>query len=383
MPTTEVPNSPPPTKRPPSGPEETGREQTGPGTDEGSERRPFRSNSDYADLGTDDLVQRINELEDERRAARIREGIWVALLLHAAVLLLWAFGPRYLLHEPIVVSPADALRNRKDLAYLDLPPDALQKIKPKNPTVMSDKDRIQSSQHPTLDKKTLAQLQAMKPAGPPTPAPPEQAAPQPQQAAPPPPQQQQPVQQPQQQSPPTQQAQQTPAPAPLQSLPRQQPTPSQSPANPFKVPSSPGDLIRQAARNAASRQGSGDYGQNAPPMHGGAQAGYDILSDTMGYDFGPYMKRVIQATYTAWILPESAQPPLLDKGKVYISFHITRDGSVKEMRLDLPSGEVALDRSAWGSITGAGYPPLPADFKGKDLWLRFQYYYNIKPEDEK
>jgi outer membrane biosynthesis protein TonB len=374
MPITEVPNSPPPAQHP----------EPEPGPARGKNAPPpLRNKSDYGDLGTDDLVQRINELEDERRAARIREGIWVALLLHAAVLLLWAFGPRYILHEPRIVSPADALKDRKDLAYLDLPPDALKQLKPKNPKVMSDKDRQQSSQHPTIDKKTLAQLQAMKPAGPPAAQPPQQQPPQPAQSAPSAP----PQQAPPQQQPTPQQAQTSPAnPSPLQTLPRQPAKPSQAPDNPFKVPDSAGDIIRQAARDAASRQSSsGDYGQNAPPNHGGVSAGVDILSDTEGVDFGPYMQRVIQATYGAWlpIIPQSAKPPLSNKGKVGIEFKIAPDGSVKEMVLKFPSGDVSLDRAAWGGIKVASYPPLPKDFKGPYLALRFGFYYNIKPEDEK
>jgi outer membrane biosynthesis protein TonB len=344
---------------------------------------PRRNNSDYGDLGTDPLVQRINELEDERRAARIREGIWVALLLHAALLLLWAFGPRYLLHQPRVISPSEALKDRKDLAYLDLPPDALKQLKPKKPAAVSDKDRQQSTAHPTLDKKTLQQLQAMKKAGPPTPQPAQQQAqqapaPAPQQQAPPQQQQQQPVQQAQQPQP------TNPTPSPVQPQPRQQAQTSQQANNPFKTPSSAGDMIRQATKGASGGT-SGDYGANAPPMHGGMNAGAEILSDTLGVDFGPYMKRVVAATYSAWlpIIPESARPPLDNKGKVYIDFIIAPDGSVKKMLLRGPSGDVALDRAAWGGITGASYPPLPKEFKGPYLALRFGFYYNIKPEDDK
>jgi len=393
MPTTEVPNSPSPepTQHDLSQPDPR---QQGPNREGEPDREPARetaflprrNNLSYGDLGTDELVQRINELEDERRAARIREGIWVALLLHAAILLLWAFGPRYILHEPRVINPADALRDRKDLAYLDLPPDALKQLKPKNPTVLSDKDRVQQSQHPTLDRKTLEQLRAMKPAGPPAqtaaPSPPPQA-PQAQEMQQPAAPQPQPTPPPQTQP---QQAQQTPpTPSPFQPVPRQQAQQSPSQSNPFKTNSAPGDFVRQAARNAANSQSSGDYGQNAPPVHGGMQAGVDILSDTQGYNFAPYLQRVVQATYRAWlpIIPISARPPLDDKGKVYISFHIGADGSVKGMNLDGGSGEVALDRAAWAGIVGAGYPPLPADFKGKDLWLRFGFYYNIDPALEK
>ena len=94
------------------------------------------------------------------------------------------------------------------------------------------------------------------------------------------------------------------------------------------------------------------------------KAGVDILSDTMGVDFGPYMRRIIEATKRSWypIIPESARPPLDKQGRVGIRFKILPDGSVKEMILEFPSGDVSLDRAAWGGITGAS--PLPAIAQG-------------------
>jgi TonB family protein len=150
---------------------------------------------------------------------------------------------------------------------------------------------------------------------------------------------------------------------------------------------SAGEAINQAARGAAAPQqeDSGDYGANRTPQHPGLNGSAEILSDTMGVDFGPYMQRVIAATYRSWtpLIPESARPPLSKEGKVGIEFIIAKDGSVKQMVLKFPSGDVALDRAAWGGITGASpYPPLPKEFKGPYLALRFGFYYNI-PEDNK
>jgi TonB family protein len=87
----------------------------------------------------------------------------------------------------------------------------------------------------------------------------------------------------------------------------------------------------------------------------------------------------VQATQSTWdeLIPESARPPLLKKGKVAIQFIITPDGSIKQMQLVLPSGDVSLDRAAWGGIVGAGpFPPLPKKFKGPYLALRFYFLYN-------
>jgi TonB family protein len=327
-------------------------------------------------MEADELLHLIDNLEDERSRARVREGIYISLLAHVLIFLWILFGPRYILHRPKVVSPFDVLtdRQKKELTYMSLPPDALKEIQPKNPKALSDKNRVAQSQHPTLDKKTLEQLQAMRRAGPPAPAPEQpkstlpETAPQPAQPQPAP-------------------AQPKAAPSPLQPKlegvnPAPPPETKPAPTKPdFNTGLSAGEQIRQAARGAQLPQApSGDYGANRVPQHQGLNGSVEILSDTMGVDFGPYMQRVIAATYRSWLplIPESARPPLDKSGKVGIEFVIAKDGSVQGMKLKFPSGDVALDRAAWGGITGASpYPPLPKEFKGPYLALRFGFYYNV------
>jgi len=327
-------------------------------------------------MEADELLHLIDNLEDERSRARVREGIYISLLAHVLVFLWILFGPRYILHRPKVVSPFDVLtdRQKKEMTYLSLPPDALKHIQPKNPKALSDKNRVAESPHPTLDKKTLDQLQAMRRAGPPAPTSPpqQQPAPTPEQA---PPQQSQPA-------PPRPTQVQPLQPQPQGTTPSPPPAPKPQATKPdFNTGLSAGEQIRQAARGAAApQQDSGDYGANAPPQHPGLNGSAEILSDTMGVDFGPYMQRVIAATYRSWLplIPESARPPLSREGKVGIEFIIAKDGSVKQMVLKFPSGDVALDRAAWGGVTGASpYPPLPKEFKGPYLALRFGFYYNV------
>jgi TonB family protein len=331
-------------------------------------------------MEADELLHLIDNLEDERSRSRVREGIYISLLAHVLIFLFILFGPRYILHRPKVISPFDVLteRQKKEMTYMSLPPDALKHIRPKNPQALSDKNRIAQSAHPTLDKKTLEQLQAMRRAGPPAPRPEPQQPLTQQQVAP---QQQQPAPAPSKAAP-----SQPLQPQPQGVTPAPPPEPKPAPTKPdFNTGLSAGETIRQAARGAATpQQESGDYGANRTPQHPGVNAGVDILSDTMGVDFGPYMQRVIAATYRSWIplIPESARPPLDKSGKVGIEFRINPDGSVKQMVLKFPSGDVALDRAAWGGITGASpYPPLPKNFKGPYLALRFGFYYNI-PEDK-
>ncbi|MGC2402717.1 MAG: cell envelope integrity protein TolA [Acidobacteriaceae bacterium] len=323
----------------------------------------------YEDLGADELLHLIDRLEDERSRALRREGIWISVIAHLVLFWFLFYGPKFRSHQPHVVNPNDL--KQKDLTFLNLPPDAQKQVKPPKEAPQSDKNRIAQARKPTIDKKTLQQLEAMKRAGPPSPLPP-QPTPQPVQPAPP----QQAQGQPSAPAPP-------PPPAPQQQSLLNEPKPA--PARPsFDTgQQTAGDAIRQAERDAARGGPSGDYGQNAPSQHPAMGVGPEILSDTLGVDFGPYMRRVIQATYHSWIplIPESARPPLDKQGRVGVRFKIYPDGSVKQMILEFPSGDVALDRAAWGGITGASpYPVLPKEFKGPYLELRFGFYYNLDPD---
>ena len=67
---------------------------------------------------------------------------------------------------------------------------------------------------------------------------------------------------------------------------------------------SPGSSIEQAARAVASRRGGGTYGGGGSGGDYGAgpggnnarvQGNLEVLSDTEGVDFGPYLSRVLDA----------------------------------------------------------------------------------------
>jgi TonB family protein len=80
------------------------------------------------------------------------------------------------------------------------------------------------------------------------------------------------------------------------------------------------------------------------------------------------------------VMPASAYPPIKKEGKVSIEFVIEKAGKVNRMKLDTESGDVALDRAAWGSVTlSSPFPPLPTEFLGHTLGSRFNFYYNLRP----
>jgi outer membrane biosynthesis protein TonB len=109
-------------------------------------------------------------------------------------------------------------------------------------------------------------------------------------------------------------------------------------------------------------------------------SGAEILSDTKGVDFGPYIQQVMEAIKRRWLplIPPVARPPVDKQGRNGIRFKIYPDGRAKELILEHPSGDISLDRAAWGGITGASpYQPLPKQFTGPYLELRFGFNYNL------
>ncbi len=327
---------------------------------------------------TDDLELHllISELQDENWRSRLREALWISIILHMLVLFFIKQAPSFMFLRPVqVISPVDMMKQRqKELTYLDLPPD-LQKVhQPKPDAAISDKNRIASAKAPRLTKDALKQLRDNRRTGPPMQ---QQAQQQPQ-----PPQAAQQMAQPQQQPP--------------QHQPRQSEAILQPPAEArrvaegaFKVGASAGSQIQEAARASASSQGGnigGDYGSGPATPNTNIKSDLDILSDTMGVDFGPYLQRVLHSVRQNWynLIPEVARPPLLKQGKLTIEFVIGKNGTVTGMRLSGPSGDVSLDRAAWGGITASNpFPPLPSEFRGENLALRFHFYYNPDRNDLK
>jgi TonB family protein len=327
----------------------------------------------YRRVPFDEIPNFVLQLQDEVDRARRREALWISLLFHVIVIVLLAnttkFARLFPAQPVLVVAPNDWMR-QKELTYLELPPDAQKLTRRPNTNVISDKDRI-ATRKTQLDPKEIQRILDSARRGNPgqraLQAPPAEAA----RPTPPPGAQVAQQQQQQQQTPPqanrNQYAQAQPAPRPFQT-----------------APMSAGSAIAQAARAAASTRGGyggdgGDFGLSQGRQGSEAIGQLDVLSDTMGVDFGPYLSRVLHDVRLNWynLIPEVARAPIMKKGKVSVEFAILKTGEVRGMRLVTTSSDVALDRAAWAGITASNpFPPLPAEFRGEYLQLRFYFYYN-------
>src|SRR5262249_36241431 len=178
--------------------------------------------------------------------------------------------------------------------------------------------------------------------------------------------------------------------SPVQQQPQQQPqqtaklqAPPEPKRNPFAIASA-GSSVDQAIHSAATARVNpgtsfgGDYGSGVKPKVE-TRGNMEILSDTRGVDFGPYMRRLHVTVEDHWypLIPEIALPPVMKRGKVIIVFAIMKDGSIQALKVEGSSGDGALDRAAYGALTNAvPLPKLPVEFSGDYLLIRAVFYYN-------
>jgi len=304
----------------------------------------------FAGLAHHELLQLLDDMDDERARARRRESFYISTIVYLLIAWFVFYGPQVLFHVPRMINPGDILKN-KDLTYLDLPPDALQRLKPRpQPRPFTEKERTTN----TPDRKLLDKLRAEEPKPAPQPQPELPAAPQPQ------PKIDHPL--------------------------LEEPTP-EAPKPSFNPPArSPSETMRQFAENAIpTRPGfGGSYSGGRIPGHGGLGEGVQVLSDTSGADIDPYIKRLLIDLKAHWLplIPEEANPPLSKKGETLIRFTIAPDGKLTAMNLDDSTHDVAMDHAAWGAVTSMGqFEPLPKGMKDPNLTLRILFMVNEKPDE--
>jgi TonB family protein len=317
------------------------------------------------------------QLQDDLQRSRKREAAWISIIVHLLLLIgLWNLPliQKTLGWHRAVVVPVNPMQD-KNVTFLPLPPDLQKPPHRPNTNFRSDKDRIAMTRHPELDKDQRKLMPSPPPGSPgPRGLRGAQPAPAPQAGTP------------------NQSAQTSPSPQQRPQFQSNQTAQLQTPPQPnnsfskYMAPMTAGEAIQQATQAAADRRASGGGGDEGDfglsrGAHGRQMGNLEILSDTQGVDFGPYLQRILQDVKANWyhLIPESAE---MKKGKLMIDFAITKDGRVEGLVVRVSSGDPALDRPAFGSITASDpFPPLPSEFTGPYLALRFRFYYNPDQAD--
>jgi TonB family protein len=175
----------------------------------------------------------------------------------------------------------------------------------------------------------------------------------------------------------------------LESLPSPSAPSSSGPPRLLPPSSRPMDAARAAARAQSSGRmtvgdaditGGGGVGEMArqTPSPGAPGSALELLSDPLGVDFKPYLVQILARVRRNWmaVMPESAR--FGQRGRTIVQFSIDRAGSIPKVGIVTPSGIAGLDRAAVAGLTSSvPFPPLPPEFKGREIRLQFVFSYNM------
>jgi protein TonB len=129
------------------------------------------------------------------------------------------------------------------------------------------------------------------------------------------------------------------------------------------APSEPTNAIPGEARGQVALP----YGQAAgtgPATFGG--------DGSFGTRFGHYVRAMTTAIESQW---RHTPPAGRGKSRVYVTFTIERNGAVRDLSLSQRSGVATLDNSAVLAVRSAKLPPLPREYSGSSVEVRFYFEY--------
>src|SRR5436305_2425788 len=131
-------------------PKQTPRQSNGPG------KNSLRLRTRGEDLSAEEFHFLISELRDENSRSRLREAVWISIIVHMVLLFVLKESPRIWPKSAVtLVTPAEQINNQQ-LTYLDQKPDS-QRAQKVQSNKLSDKDRVAMARNPKL-KKMLDEL---------------------------------------------------------------------------------------------------------------------------------------------------------------------------------------------------------------------------------
>lgn len=108
---------------------------------------------------------------------------------------------------------------------------------------------------------------------------------------------------------------------------------------------------------------------------GAGPAGIGFGDGTFGNRYGWYVDAITRRISQNW-LQSIVDSRIRSAPRVYLSFDIERDGTIRNMELRQPSGIPSLDRSAQRAILASNpLPPLPGDYRGGTVSVSFYFEY--------
>jgi TonB family protein len=134
----------------------------------------------------------------------------------------------------------------------------------------------------------------------------------------------------------------------------------------------PSPTVRLLETAASLMTGSGLKAQTARSVQSGPNK--DILFDTKGVDFGPWLGRFIPQIKQRWNVPSAGQS---SKGHVIVQFNVQKDGSITDVAVVGPSGIAAFDKASAASLTASNPTmPLPQAYPSETALFMVTFHYN-------
>jgi len=110
---------------------------------------------------------------------------------------------------------------------------------------------------------------------------------------------------------------------------------------------------------------------------GNAEQSADIQFDSMGVDFGPWLRRFKNQVERNWIVPTSV---MTYRGRVVIQFNVLRNGTITELSVVQPAGFPPLTSSALNALKLSNPTAnLPPEYPADRVFFTVTFHYNDDP----
>ena len=139
---------------------------------------------------------------------------------------------------------------------------------------------------------------------------------------------------------------------------------------------------RETSRTASGALGEAlrnlqRYTQNESfhnPQGGANQPGATIQFDTMGVEFGPWIRRFVSQVKRNWFVPQAA---MFMRGRVVLQFNIHKNGQITDVAVVGPSPIDAFNNASYNAIlTSNPTEPLPPEYPNDKAFFTVTFFYN-------
>ena len=114
------------------------------------------------------------------------------------------------------------------------------------------------------------------------------------------------------------------------------------------------------------------------PRGGDTEQSADIQFDSMGIDFGPWLRRFKNQVERNWLVPAAAMSL---RTRVVIRFNVLRNGYITDLTVLQPASVPALTNAALNALRLSNpTAELPPEYPAEKVLFTVTFYYNERPQ---